>query len=140
MATSTMAREETTVRDLFTRVDEVLDVAHTIEGERPQEAARLVHVSHDALSSAGPVRVPIAARILLSAIRPSAPGWKRAFLPRGRCGLACFSTRRGSIRSYASSATCGRLGRIGTFGKVSGTGCRMRRCWTGRTWLKAFLT
>ena len=60
-----MEREETAVRDLFARVDEVLDVARTIEGERPQEAARLVHVSHDALSSAGPVRVPIAARILL---------------------------------------------------------------------------
>jgi hypothetical protein len=65
MSTSTMEREETAVRDLFARVDEVLDVAHTIEGERPQEAARLVHVSHDALTSAGPVRVPIAARILL---------------------------------------------------------------------------
>ena len=60
-----MEREETAVRDLFARVDEVLDVARTLEGEHPQEAARLVHVSHDALSSAGPVRVPIAARILL---------------------------------------------------------------------------
>ena len=60
-----MEREETAVRELFARVDEVLDVARTIEGERPGEAARLVHVSHDALSSAGPVRVPIAARILL---------------------------------------------------------------------------
>jgi hypothetical protein len=65
MTTSTMEREETAVRDLFARVDEVLDVAQSIEGERPQEAARLVHVSHGALSSAGPVRVPIAARILL---------------------------------------------------------------------------
>jgi hypothetical protein len=65
MATSTMEREETAVRDLFARVDEVLDVAHSIEDERPQEAARLVHVSHGALSSAEPVRVPIAARILL---------------------------------------------------------------------------
>lgn len=60
-----MEREETAVRDLFARVDEVLDVAHSIQDERPQEAARLVHASHDALSSAGPVRVPIAARILL---------------------------------------------------------------------------
>jgi hypothetical protein len=60
-----MEREETAVRDLFARVDEVLDVAHSIEGERPQEAARLVHVSHGALSSAEPIRVPIAARILL---------------------------------------------------------------------------
>jgi hypothetical protein len=57
--------EETAVRDLFARVDEVLDVAHSIEDERPQEAARLVHVSRGALSSAEPVRVPIAARILL---------------------------------------------------------------------------
>ena len=60
-----MEREETAVRDLFARVDEVLDVAHSIEDERPQEAARLVHVSHGALSSAEPVRVPIAARILV---------------------------------------------------------------------------
>jgi hypothetical protein len=65
METSTMEREETAVRDLFARVDEVLDVAHSIESERPQEAARLVHVSHGALSSAEPVRVPIAAKILL---------------------------------------------------------------------------
>jgi DNA-binding transcriptional MerR regulator len=60
-----MEREETAVRDLFARVDEVLDVAHSIEGERPREAARLVHASHGALSSAEPVRVPIAAKILL---------------------------------------------------------------------------
>jgi DNA-binding transcriptional MerR regulator len=60
-----MEREEAAVRDLFARVDEVLDVAHSIEGERPQEAARLVHVSSGTLSSAEPVRVPIAARILL---------------------------------------------------------------------------
>jgi hypothetical protein len=65
MASSTMEREETAVRDLFAQVDEVLDVAHTIEGERPQEAARLVHASLGVLSSAEPVRVPIAARILL---------------------------------------------------------------------------
>jgi hypothetical protein len=65
MTASTMKREESTVRDLFARVDEVLDVADSIGAERPHEAARLVHVSHNALSSAGPVRVPIAARILL---------------------------------------------------------------------------
>ena len=46
-------------------VGKVLDVAHSIEDERPQEAARVVHVSHGALSSAEPVRVPIAARILV---------------------------------------------------------------------------
>lgn len=60
-----MEREEAAVRDLFARVDEVLDVAHSIEGERPEEAARLVHASSGALSSAEPVRVPIAAKILL---------------------------------------------------------------------------
>ena len=60
-----MEREEAAVRDLYAWVDEVLDVAHAIEGERPQEAFRLVHASHGALSTAGPVRVPIAARILL---------------------------------------------------------------------------
>jgi hypothetical protein len=65
MAISTMEREETSVRDLFSRVDEVLDVAHCIEDERSREAARLVHASHGALSSAEPVRVPIAAKILL---------------------------------------------------------------------------
>jgi DNA-binding transcriptional MerR regulator len=65
MATSTMEREETAVRDLFARVDEVLDVAHSIEAERPRDAARLVHVSHGALSAAEPVRVPVAAKILL---------------------------------------------------------------------------
>jgi hypothetical protein len=43
MATSIMEREEAAVRDLYAWVDEVLDVAHTIEGERPQEAARLLH-------------------------------------------------------------------------------------------------
>jgi hypothetical protein len=60
-----MEREETAVRDLFARVDEVLDVAHAIEVERPRDAARLVHASHGALSAAEPVRVPVAARILL---------------------------------------------------------------------------
>src|SRR6202451_4668618 len=65
MATSPMAREEAAVRKLFARVDDVLDVALSREVERPREAARLVHASHGALSSAEPVRVPIAARILL---------------------------------------------------------------------------
>lgn len=60
-----MEREETAVRDLFARVDDVLDVARSIEDERPREAARLVHASLGALSSAEPVRVPVAARILL---------------------------------------------------------------------------
>ena len=41
------------------------NVAGSIVHERPQQAARLVRVAHGALSSAEPVRVPIAARILL---------------------------------------------------------------------------
>lgn len=43
----------------------MLDVADSIGGDRPREAARLVHVSHGVLSSAEPVRVPIAAKILV---------------------------------------------------------------------------
>lgn len=65
MAVSTIEREESALRDLFARMDEVLDVAHSIEGDRPQDAARLVCASRGVLSSAEPVRVPIAARILL---------------------------------------------------------------------------
>lgn len=65
MTTSALQHEEEQVRDLFTRVDEVLDVAHSIEGDRPAEAARLVRASRGALTCAAPVRVPIAARILL---------------------------------------------------------------------------
>ena len=61
MATSTLQYEEEQVRDLFSRVDEVLDVARSIEGDRPREAARLVRASHGALTCAAPVRVPIAA-------------------------------------------------------------------------------
>jgi hypothetical protein len=65
MTTATIEREEAAVRGVFTQVDEVLDVAHSIEDELPEAAARLVHASSGVLSSAGPVRVPIAARILL---------------------------------------------------------------------------
>lgn len=57
--------EEEQVRDLFARVDDVLDVARSIEGDRPREAARLFAASHGALTCAAGVRVPIAARILL---------------------------------------------------------------------------
>jgi hypothetical protein len=49
-----MECEETTVRDLFARVDEVLDVAHSIEVERPRDAARLVHASQGGLSAGDP--------------------------------------------------------------------------------------
>jgi hypothetical protein len=63
--TSTIEREEVQVRELFERVDEVVEVAHSIEGDHPREAERLILVSRDALSQAAPVRVPIAARLLL---------------------------------------------------------------------------
>lgn len=62
---STMDGEEAQVRQLFERVDAVVEVAHVIEGEHPGEAARLLTVSKSALSHAAPVRVPIAARLLL---------------------------------------------------------------------------
>jgi DNA-binding transcriptional MerR regulator len=63
--TSTMEHEEAQVRELFERVDAVVEVAHVIEGDHPGEAARLLTVSRNALSQASPVRVPIAARLLL---------------------------------------------------------------------------
>lgn len=63
--TSTMEYEEAQVRELFERVDAVAEVARVIEGDHPGEAARLLTVSRNALSQASPVRVPIAARLLL---------------------------------------------------------------------------
>jgi hypothetical protein len=63
--TSTIEREEEQVRELFERVDAVVGVAQVIEGDHPGEAEKLLRVSRDALSQAAPVRVPIAARLLL---------------------------------------------------------------------------
>jgi hypothetical protein len=63
--TSTIEREEVQVRELFERVDAVVGVAHVIEDDHPGEAEELRRVSRDALSQAAPVRVPIAARLLL---------------------------------------------------------------------------
>ncbi len=40
-------------------------MAHTIENERSREAARLLRATKDALSRAAPVRVKIAARLLV---------------------------------------------------------------------------
>ncbi len=63
--TSVLQREEEQVRELFGYVDAVVDVARAIERDRPQEAARLLGASRSALSHAAPVRVTIAARLLL---------------------------------------------------------------------------
>jgi hypothetical protein len=63
--TSTIEREEVQVRELFERVDAVVGVARVIENDHPGEAEELLRVSRDALSQAAPVRVPIAARLLV---------------------------------------------------------------------------
>lgn len=63
--TSTIEREEVQVRELFERVDAVVEVAHVIENDHPSEAEKLLEVSRDALSQAAPVRVPIAAKLLV---------------------------------------------------------------------------
>jgi|HubBroStandDraft_6_1064221.scaffolds.fasta_scaffold68606_3 hypothetical protein len=63
--TSTIEREEVQVRELFERVDAVVGVAHVIENDHPGEAEKLLQVSSDALHQAAPVRVPIAARLLV---------------------------------------------------------------------------
>jgi hypothetical protein len=63
--TSTIEHEEAQVRDLFERVDAIVVVATVIEDDHPGEAESLLRVSRDALSHAPPVRVPIAARLLL---------------------------------------------------------------------------
>jgi hypothetical protein len=63
--TSTIEREEVQVRELFERVDAVVTVAHVIETDHPGEAEKLLKVSRDALSQAAPVRVPIAAKLLV---------------------------------------------------------------------------
>ncbi len=63
--TSTIEHEEVQVRELFDMVDDVVEVATAIEDDHPGEAARLLKVSRNALSHAAPIRVPIAARLLV---------------------------------------------------------------------------
>lgn len=63
--TSTIEQEESQIRDLFDRVDTVVEVASDIEGDHPGQAEALFKVSRDALAHASPVRVPIAAKLLL---------------------------------------------------------------------------
>jgi hypothetical protein len=62
---STIDREEEQIRELFKRLDEVAEVAHAIEEDHPDQAAKLLAVSRSALFFAAPVRVPIAARLLM---------------------------------------------------------------------------
>lgn len=62
---STIEQEEVQVRELFQRIDAVLQVAHAIQGDHPDEAWKLCAVSRNALAYAAPVRVPIAAKVLL---------------------------------------------------------------------------
>jgi hypothetical protein len=62
---STIEREEEQVRELFGSVDEIIDVAHSIQDDHPDEAARLMKASREALATAVSVRVPIAAKLLL---------------------------------------------------------------------------
>jgi hypothetical protein len=63
--TTTMEREEEQVRELFEQVDGVLEVAHSIEHDRPAEAEKLHEISRRVLESAAPIRVQVAANILL---------------------------------------------------------------------------
>jgi len=63
--TTTIEREEERVRELFERVDGVLEVAQSIERDRPAEAEKLHKISRRALESAAPVRVQVAANLLL---------------------------------------------------------------------------
>lgn len=62
---STMDLEEAQLRDLFGRVGKMQSVAHSIRDDHPRESAELLQVSRDELSQAPPVRVSIAARLLL---------------------------------------------------------------------------
>ncbi|MDX2394127.1 hypothetical protein NJL88_29525 [Streptomyces sp. DK15] len=62
--TSTMEREETKVKGLFERMEELEAVADDIEGREPQSAASLRGVVRKALEEAEPVRVKIAAALL----------------------------------------------------------------------------
>lgn len=70
----TIERETEQLRDLFDRVDKVLNVADNIRREHPRYAAELVQASRSALSSAQPVRVRIAA-VLLSVSDKTIRDW-----------------------------------------------------------------
>lgn len=99
--TSTMEHEEAQVRQLFERVDAVVEVAHVIEGEHPSEAARLLTVSRNALSHAAPVRVPIAARLLLVSDKTVrswvSEGLLKPQRPAGACGCGADLARAADL-------------------------------------------
>lgn len=71
---ATIEREAEQLKDLFDRVDKVLNVADNIREEHPEYAAELVQASRSALSSASPVRVRIAA-VLLSVSDKTIRDW-----------------------------------------------------------------
>ncbi|MFC7841887.1 hypothetical protein [Streptomyces sp. NPDC057382] len=62
--TQTLEREKEQVRALFDRVERVEAVAERIERQDPEEALELRSVAEDALCTAEPVRLKIAASLL----------------------------------------------------------------------------
>jgi uncharacterized protein (TIGR02246 family) len=109
MAASTMEREETTVRDLFARVDEVLHVAHSIEVERPQDAARLVHVwIADAALDAANIRLPDARSLKEPALR-HATGHHRVAELQSELDRRGVKTRRSTRKDGAMSDRANQL-------------------------------
>lgn len=60
----TLDREKEQVEALFQRVETVEEVAEAIEASQPREATKLRSVAEDALNSAQPVRIAIAAKLL----------------------------------------------------------------------------
>lgn len=60
----TLEREKEQVEALFDRVETVEEVAEAIEEREPAQATKLRCVAEDALSSAQPVRLAIAAQLL----------------------------------------------------------------------------
>lgn len=62
--TKMLEREEEQVRALFSRVERVEAVADRIQGMEPAQASELRSVAEDALSTAEPVRLKIAASLL----------------------------------------------------------------------------
>ncbi|MBT2423450.1 hypothetical protein J7F01_41195 [Streptomyces sp. ISL-22] len=62
--TQTLEREEEQVRALFDRVERVEAVAERIEHQEPNEASELRSVAEDALCTAEPIRLKIAASLL----------------------------------------------------------------------------
>jgi hypothetical protein len=83
----TVEREEIQTRKLFGRVDSVERVAHSIQSERPQEAAELLEASRQALEDAPAVRVQVAAKLLLVS-DTTVRAWARSGLLTPRPGTS----------------------------------------------------